>query len=287
MVYRPNIDERLCFVLMPFRDPFNGYYEHIIKVTVKAAGLEPLRGDEVFGARPIIQDVWERIWRARIVIADVTDRNPNVNYELGICHSLGVPTILITRTMEDVPFDYRHRRCIVYKTEEATWVERLSAAIEATIRAVLLDTDDDQELRWPYDTFLVKQVVGGDSSISVENPRQIILRGMRQVERLISKAFGPRGANVSVTLPSHGVVSHKQGLIVVQGIHSANTIEENGIDQMRKVARFVADAVGDGTKTAMLLTNALVEGGHAALSQGHLAKDVLNGMERAVAGGIL
>jgi hypothetical protein len=65
------------------------------------------------------------LWRARLVIADVTDKNPNVNYELGLCDAIGVPTILITKRMADIPFDYRHRRCIVYDTNQATWREDL------------------------------------------------------------------------------------------------------------------------------------------------------------------
>ena len=79
------------------------------------------------------------------------------------------------------------------------------------------------------------------------------------------------------------MVSHKQGSIILQGVHSANSIEENGIEQMRKVGRVIADVVGDGTKTAMILAHALAEGGQAALSQGHPLKDVLHGMEEAVA----
>jgi len=40
---------------------------------------------------------------AKVVIADVTGRNPNVNYELGLCHALGVPTVLITQNLDDAP----------------------------------------------------------------------------------------------------------------------------------------------------------------------------------------
>ena len=61
MVYRPKIDDKLCFVLMPFREPFNGHYEHIIKKAVRTAGLEPLRADEIFGTKSIIRDVWGHI----------------------------------------------------------------------------------------------------------------------------------------------------------------------------------------------------------------------------------
>ena len=127
MVYRPQIDGHLCFVLMPFGGYFDDYYEHIIKKAVKAAGLDALRGDEIFSTRSIISDIWQQIWRARIVIADVTGRNPNVNYELGLCHSLSVPTILITQNIDDVPFDYRHRRCIPYDTVGVKWQDRLAS----------------------------------------------------------------------------------------------------------------------------------------------------------------
>src|SRR5262245_10207223 len=152
MVHRPAVDNRLCFVVMPFRDPFNGYYTKIIKPAIKDAELEALRGDEIYGTQSIIRDIWDQIWRARIVIADVTDKNPNVNYELGLCHALGVPTILITKRIEDVPFDYRHRRCIVYVTDEAGWEQKLRESLTKTIEAVLSSSRQDQELEWPYST---------------------------------------------------------------------------------------------------------------------------------------
>jgi hypothetical protein len=115
MVHRPKVDDKLCFILMPFRDPFNGYYDHIIKPSVMSVSMNSVRADEVFSIGVIIRDIWELIWRARIVVADVTKRNPNVNYELGLCHALGVPTIIISQSVDDVPFDYRHRRCIIYE----------------------------------------------------------------------------------------------------------------------------------------------------------------------------
>jgi chaperonin GroEL len=282
MVYRPKVDDKLCFVLMPFRDPFDGYYEHIIKKAVKAAGLAALRADEIYGTGSIIRDVWDHIWRARVVVADVTGRNPNVNYELGLCHSLGVSTILITQQIEDVPFDYRHRRCIQYDTKDAMWAEKLLDVLKKTIEAALAAGDDDQELRWPYDTFAIRQLVGANATISVENPQQIILRGMAEAERLVSRALGPRGTDVSVAVSAGRVAPQKRGLDIAQGIHSANSIEENGIEQMRKVGRAISDRVGDGTKTAMLLAHALVEGGLSALAQGHPLHDVLRGMEKGV-----
>src|SRR5229473_6746508 len=96
MVYRPRIDDKLCFVLMPFERPFDSYYQKIIKPAVSDAGLSALRSDEIYSTKTIVKDIWNRIWAARVVVADVTDRNPNVNYELGLCDALDVPTVIIT-----------------------------------------------------------------------------------------------------------------------------------------------------------------------------------------------
>jgi len=63
MPYRPNLDYNLCFVLMPFRRPFDGYYQQLIKPVVEAAGLVAKRADEIYGTRAIIQDIWHEIWR--------------------------------------------------------------------------------------------------------------------------------------------------------------------------------------------------------------------------------
>src|SRR5438128_2694702 len=91
--YRPSVDEKFCFVLLPLKEPFLGYYQEIIKPVAKEAGLETLHAGEIYGTNAIIRDVWESIWRARLIVADVSGKNPNVNYELGLCHALGVPTI--------------------------------------------------------------------------------------------------------------------------------------------------------------------------------------------------
>jgi hypothetical protein len=52
---------------------------------------------------------------ARLIVADCTDRNPNVFYEIGLAHTIGKPTILLTQKSEDVPFDLRHWRHIAYQ----------------------------------------------------------------------------------------------------------------------------------------------------------------------------
>ena len=77
----------------------------------------------------IVEDIWESINRARILIADLTGKNPNVFYEVGIAHTVGKEVILTTQNIDDVPFDLRHLRHIQY-----TYTPRGMEAFEQQLR---------------------------------------------------------------------------------------------------------------------------------------------------------
>ena len=61
-----------------------------------------------------MHDIIELICTSKVVICDLSGKNPNVFYEAGIAHTLGKEVMLITQNMEDVPFDLRALRCITY-----------------------------------------------------------------------------------------------------------------------------------------------------------------------------
>lgn len=106
--------ENQCFYLCPFSEPFNTVYRDHVLPTIKNLGLTIKRADDIFGTQPIVDDIWEGICESDIILADVTGRNPNVMYEIGMAHTVGKPVIIITQSIEDVPFDLKHYRCIVY-----------------------------------------------------------------------------------------------------------------------------------------------------------------------------
>src|SRR6185295_4116869 len=76
-----------CFVLMPFSDEFDEVYE-TIREAVESPELNFTceRADDLRGAGHIMESVLKGIGESEIVIADLTNRNPNVFYELGIAH---------------------------------------------------------------------------------------------------------------------------------------------------------------------------------------------------------
>ncbi|WP_415280822.1 hypothetical protein [Candidatus Nitrososphaera sp. FF02] len=109
------IDEKLCFVLMPFDEEYRSVHEEIIKPVAFSLGLNAKRADDIFEPRSIMQGIWEHINSAKVVIADLSGRNPNVFYEVGLSHALQKKVVLLARSTKDVPFDLRHLRCIIYE----------------------------------------------------------------------------------------------------------------------------------------------------------------------------
>lgn len=103
-----------CFVLMPFDEGMSAVYEHGIKPLVESLNIQCRRADEIYSAQGIMGDMWKSLQTAELVIADLTNKNPNVMYELGLCHALWKRVILLSQNKDDVPFDLKAWRVIWY-----------------------------------------------------------------------------------------------------------------------------------------------------------------------------
>lgn len=111
----PQTDKKLCFVLMPFGMEWSDrVYRSLLRENIESLGLQCLRADNLKGTI-IMEDIWTKINQAAFIIADVTERNPNVMYEMGIVHSIGKPAILITQDINNIPFDFKHLRHQEYR----------------------------------------------------------------------------------------------------------------------------------------------------------------------------
>lgn len=109
------IERDLIFVLTPFHPTYKKQFEVIASVC-SGLGLRAMRGDEEFVQGDVFPHILRLITRARIVVAIIDGRNPNVFYELGIAHALGKPAILVAPTPEDVPFDIRTKRLVLFES---------------------------------------------------------------------------------------------------------------------------------------------------------------------------
>jgi hypothetical protein len=111
------IDKKLIFVLTPFHPDFDKLYGEI-RHACQEVGLVCMRGDEEFISGDLLPHILKLIVRARLIIAVVDGRNPNVFYELGMAHILGKQVLIVAKSQEDIPFDIRSNRILFYTDPE-------------------------------------------------------------------------------------------------------------------------------------------------------------------------
>jgi hypothetical protein len=132
-----------CFVMMPFAEPLGGYYASIYQPAIEKAKLTPIRADaEIFGTGKIVDQIWSGINSARVLVAELTGRNANVLYELGMAHALKKPVVLVSSNEDDVPFDVRHVRVIYYDMRDPFWGTKLIDKVAENILSALKNPDE-------------------------------------------------------------------------------------------------------------------------------------------------
>lgn len=136
--------KKRCFIIMPIADTpgyapdhFTRVYEYIIKPACINAGFIPDRADDTKNTNTIILDILNQIVNADMAICDLSSRNPNVMYELGIRQAFNLPVVLLKDDLTSRVFDTSHLRDVPYDhtlridtVEEA--ISKLTEAIEAT-----------------------------------------------------------------------------------------------------------------------------------------------------------
>ncbi|MFO1367586.1 MAG: hypothetical protein U1F46_01235 [Marinagarivorans sp.] len=131
-----------CFVIMPI-SPQNGYeedhftlvYEDIIKPSVEAAGLKPFRADETKNTNLIQLDILRNVVESTIAVCDMSSKNPNVFYELGMRQAFDLPTVLLRDEITEAPFDVNGLRYVTYRKDMRH--RNVKRAIEDLTSAIL------------------------------------------------------------------------------------------------------------------------------------------------------
>ena len=163
--------QHICFTIMPFGGWFNDYYLNIYRPAIEATGMKPHRADDLYRPSTIVNDIWSYTKQAKLVLADLTGKNPNVFYELGLAHALAKPAILIAESMDDVPFDLRSLRVIEYDKNDPDWGETLQQKIQNAIREVL-----DAPLQSVLPAFLEVKPSKEQSTVSERDKELLDLR---------------------------------------------------------------------------------------------------------------
>src|SRR5215475_327541 len=128
-----------CFIVMPFGQDWSRDVHRILTRACEEVGVRPVRGDDLFTPTDLLEDIWQGLNAADFVIADITGRNANVFYELGIAHTLAKPVLILSRDAVDIPSDLATRRVILYGHPGADWHEDLARMISEAVAKIVED----------------------------------------------------------------------------------------------------------------------------------------------------
>ena len=130
-----------CFVIAPIGEPESDtrkrsdqVLKHVIKPAASECGYNAIRADEIDKPGIITSQVIQHIVNDSLVIADLTERNPNVFYELAIRHAISKPFVQIMKKGEQLPFDVAATRTIFVDHQDLDSVAEAKSAISDQIR---------------------------------------------------------------------------------------------------------------------------------------------------------
>ncbi|MDR2679033.1 MAG: TIR domain-containing protein [Zoogloeaceae bacterium] len=123
------------FVIQPFDKSAEGIYD-LIRSAAAPANATVNRADSVVSAGAnIASSIEAAIQAASLLIADVTNANPNVMYEVGFARSQNKPLLLIASSSRNIPFDLSGIRVVIYDSANPNgFVERLSKLIVQALK---------------------------------------------------------------------------------------------------------------------------------------------------------
>ncbi len=135
---------RTALVLIPFKAENDDVYHLGIKEILEKRGYSCTKTDEehYFGA--VTEKIFEKIAESDIIVAEVTEPNPNVYYEVGYAHGMGKEPILVAREGSKLPFDIQSLRCIFYKSN-VSLRQHLDDCLQAVEKNALKEPDWDKD----------------------------------------------------------------------------------------------------------------------------------------------
>lgn len=129
-----------CFVIQPFDSgKYDKRYQGIYKPAIEAAGLESYRVDNDAGVLVPIDAIEKGIKQSAICLADITEDNPNVWYELGYAFASDRPVVMVCsvdRPGKKYPFDIQHRSIIPYMADAPSDFDKLRDSLTAKLKAI-------------------------------------------------------------------------------------------------------------------------------------------------------
>jgi len=220
-------DRKICFVISPIgeegsetRERSDQILKHIITGPVEQLGYTVIRADKISEPGIITTQIIEHIVDAELVIADLTDKNPNVFYELAIRHAIRKPLVQMIKKGEVIPFDVAATRIIQFDLHNLDSVAAAKEEIQSQVKSL---EAGNSEVHNPISVSLDLKVLKESGNIEE--------RSLADVVEAISDL------RLAVTSADKGIVSAKLMEELKMMIDSLPSKIENRIDPDRRRKR--------------------------------------------------
>lgn len=149
LLRKEHTNMKKCFVICPIgnensstRINADKLFKYIITPVCKECDFEPIRVNQLSDANSITQTIVEHLEQADLVIADISEHNPNVFYEIGYRSRTQKPIIHLRNKDESLPFDIASIRTYNYDLTDLDSVEDLKERLVKTINSFNFTSTD-------------------------------------------------------------------------------------------------------------------------------------------------
>lgn len=137
------MDSQTCFYICPIGDAesatrkrSNQIFEHVVSTTLVPLGYQMTRADQMDQSGVITSQTIDGPLNSDLVVADLTDHNPNVFYELAVRHAVAKPFIQLIAEGQNLPFDIQGLRTILIDHRDLDSVANAKITLEGMIASI-------------------------------------------------------------------------------------------------------------------------------------------------------
>ena len=178
---------KVCFVITPIGDDssptrraIDGLVDAVIEPTLRELGFDVEVAHRITKTGSISNQVIQLLLSADLVVANLTDLNPNVMYELAVRHAARKPVVILADRATRLPFDVADERTIFY-TNDMAGVPELAAKLQVMAKAAVADEQPDNPIYRGAKALIMQQVAATDAD-------QFILERLDRLESLLVRA---------------------------------------------------------------------------------------------------